>query len=38
MRLLEDIKTLAQVALFEIEPDVRLTGEVQTPGTTGPRI
>jgi len=31
MRLLEDIKTLAQVALFEIEPDVRLTGEVQTP-------
>jgi len=30
-QLLADIKTLAQVALFEVEPDVRLTGEVQTP-------
>jgi hypothetical protein len=28
---LADIGALAQVALFEAEPDVRLTGEVQTP-------
>lgn len=30
-QLLAGIRTVAQVALFEIEPDVRLTGEVQTP-------
>ena len=30
-QLLADIKAHAQVALFEVEPDVRLTGEVQTP-------
>ena len=30
-QLLAGIQTVAQVALFEIEPDVRLTGEVQTP-------
>jgi hypothetical protein len=30
-QLLADIKALAQVALFEVEPDVRLTGEVHTP-------
>jgi hypothetical protein len=30
-RLLADIKAQAQVTLFDIEPDVRLTGEVQTP-------
>jgi hypothetical protein len=30
-QLLADIKAVAQVALFEVEPDVRLTGEVQTP-------
>jgi hypothetical protein len=30
-QLLADIRTLAQVPVFEVEPDVRLTGEVQTP-------
>jgi hypothetical protein len=30
-QLLVDIKALAQVPLFEVEPDLRLTGEVQTP-------
>ncbi len=30
-QLLADIQALAQAAPFEIEPDVRLTGEVQTP-------
>src|SRR5258706_7962693 len=30
-QLLAEIKTLAQVGHFEVEPDVRLTGEVQTP-------
>jgi hypothetical protein len=30
-QLLADIKMQTQVALFEVEPDVRLTGEVQTP-------
>jgi len=30
-QLLAEIAALTQVALFEIEPDVRVTGEVQTP-------
>jgi hypothetical protein len=30
-QLLADIKALALVELFEVEPDVRVTGEVQTP-------
>jgi hypothetical protein len=30
-QLLADVNALAQVTLFEVEPDVRLTGVVQTP-------
>jgi hypothetical protein len=30
-QLLADIKELTQIELFEVEPDVRVTGEVQTP-------
>ena len=31
IQLLADIKALAQVELFEVESEVRVTGEVQTP-------
>lgn len=30
-QLLSDTKALAQIELFDVEPDVRVTGEVQTP-------